>query len=196
MNSVSLGEEDIAWSIVYLCRRETRAGTSSYCSDNSRRPDARPHARPRSRPRVALARGWLEVGSQTLAEGGARLELDVGDSSYCKLPAQQCWAFRSHPYHKPITLSHPPATRPQEPVPKPSHRRPSATTCLMCAQHAAPFDHHLLFRDTHQQTPSCLSSLSPRLPPDILHPLQLSSRCDKDTCTTVPVCRRRIRSPS
>ena len=74
MNSVSLGEEDIAWSIVYLCRRETRAGTSSYCSDNSRRPDARPHARPRSRPRVALASG-------SEAEGGVRLELDVGDSS-------------------------------------------------------------------------------------------------------------------
>jgi hypothetical protein len=73
-------------------------------------------------------------------------------------------------------------------VPKPSHR-PSATTCLMCAQHAAPFDHHLLARDTHKHTPPpCLSSLSPRSPPDILHPLQLSSRCDKDTyyCTTLP----------
>ena len=103
MNSVSLGwrEEDIAWSIVYLCRRETTAGTSYYSSDNSRRPDARPHARPRSRPRVALAlRLWQRAEDGSSWTWGILPELPAGPSGVILITNQSRLATRQRQGHR------------------------------------------------------------------------------------------------
>lgn len=109
--------------------------TSPYSSDNSsRRPDARTHMH-------VLGLGQDCVGFCLLSLRLAQRAEDGSSWTWGILPELSQLVHPesslSHTNHAARPASYTPATEP-EPKPSAASHRPSATTCLMCAQHAAP----------------------------------------------------------